>query len=118
MNDLEGDNMTPDIVGMRITRSIQSVENDMDELLAKASELMAEIARGRLAIVDEAHSTQRPMARVAAMQRSLIEARSELVRAHSDLSKLAETMDIPVRCPDKAELFDADAGEQRLVEAA
>jgi hypothetical protein len=43
------------------------------------------------------------MARVAAMQRSLIEARSELVRAHSDLSKLAETMDIPVRCPDKAE---------------
>lgn len=110
--------MTPDIVGMRITRSIQSVEKDMDELLAKASELMAEIARGRVAIVETAHSTQRPMARVAAMQRSLIEARSELVRAHSDLSKLAETMDIPVRCPDKAVLVDGDLDGQRLVEAA
>lgn len=107
--------MTPDIVGMRITRSIQSVEKDMDELLAKASELMVEIARGRVAIVEAAHSTQRPMARIAAMQRSLIEARSELVRAHSDLSKLAETMDIPIRCPEDARLSEEVQGEREVL---
>lgn len=95
--------MTPEVAGMRIARSIKSVENDMDELLAKAGELFAEVARARVAAVDAAVHGQRPLARFAAMQKSLIEARSELVRAHNDLAKIAETMDIPLeQCPDKA----------------
>lgn len=94
--------MTPEVAGMRVSRSIKSVEDDMDELLAKAGELLAEIARARLATVDVAYEGQRPLMRVANMQKNLMEARSELVRAHSDLSKLAERMDIPYECPDKA----------------
>jgi hypothetical protein len=90
--------MTPEIAGMRVSRSIQSVEDSIDELLAKAGELMAEIARARVATT-VAHESQRPMMRVANMHRSLMDARSELVRAHSDLSKLANRMDIPYECP-------------------
>ncbi|CDO38076.1 MULTISPECIES: hypothetical protein [Novosphingobium] len=101
--------MTPEIAGMRISRSIKSVETGMDELLAMAGELLAEIARGRIATTEDAYEGQRPMMRVANMQRNLMEARSELVRAHSDLSKLAERMDIPYECPDnRGELRDLD----------
>lgn len=110
--------MTPEIASMRIARSIKSVENDMDELLAKAGELLTEMARARVATVDMAALGQRPMARVAAMQKSLIDARSEIVRAHSDLSKLAETMDIPVSCPDKAALSGQETAQQDLGVAA
>lgn len=94
--------MTPEVAGMRVSRSIKSVEDDMDELLAKAGELLTEIARARLATTDVAHEGQRPLMRVANMQKNLMEARSELVRAHSDLSRLATRMDIPYECPDKA----------------
>lgn len=99
--------MNPEIASMRIARSIRSVEDDMDELLAKAGELLAEMARARVATANAAVHGQRPMARIAAMQQNLIEARSEIVRAHNDLSKLAETMDIPVDCPDKTAQGDS-----------
>jgi predicted MarR family transcription regulator len=105
--------MTPEIASLRIARSIKSVENDMDELLAKAGELLAEMARARVATANAAALGQRPMARVAAMQRSLIDARSEIVRAHSDLFRLAETMDIPVDCPEKAMLGAGAANASR-----
>lgn len=94
--------MTPEIAGMRVSRRIKSVEDGMDELLAVAGELLTELARARVATVDAAHEGQRPLMRVANMHKSLMEARSELVRAHSDLSKLAVRMDIPYECPDKA----------------
>lgn len=110
--------MTPEIASMRIARSIQSVENDMDELLAKAGELLTEMARARVATMDAAVLGQRPMARVAAMQKSLIDARSEIVRAHNDLSKLAETMDIPVTCPNQAELAGEETAGHALEVAA
>ncbi|WP_245656459.1 hypothetical protein [Novosphingobium naphthalenivorans] len=109
--------MTPEIAGMRIARSIKSVENDMDELLAKASELFAEVARARVAALDAAVHGQRPLARFAAMQKSLVEARSELVRAHNDLSKLAESMDIAYQCPENA-VLDEDLSGERQVGAA
>ncbi|MFC0687531.1 hypothetical protein [Novosphingobium clariflavum] len=103
--------MTPEIAGMRIARTIRSVENDMDELLAKSSELFAEIARARIVTEEAARLGQQPMARVARLQQSLMDARLELVRAHRDLSKIAETMDIPIRCPDEARLAEMTAEE-------
>jgi hypothetical protein len=99
--------MNPEIAGMRISRSIKSVEDDMDELLAKAGELLTEMARARLATENAAFEGQRPLMRVANMQKNLMEARSELVRAHSDLSKLAIRMDIPYECPSRA-MLDED----------
>ena len=97
--------MTPEIASMRIARSIKSVEDGVDELIAKSAELLAEMARVRLATENPAVHGQRPIARVAAMQKSLVEARSEIVRAHNDLSKLAESMDIAYQCPEKSQ-FD------------
>jgi hypothetical protein len=96
--------MTPTVAGMRIARSIKSVENDLDTLLASASSLIVELATARVATGIEAHTIQRPMARLTRLQRNLGDARSDLVGAHSDLSKLAETLDISVRCPDAAAL--------------
>ena len=103
--------MTPEVASLRIARSIRSVENDMDELLAKAGELLAEMARARVGTARAAAIGQRPLARVAAMQQSLIEARGEIVRAHGDLTRIAETMDIPRECPENGVLAgDAGAG--------
>jgi hypothetical protein len=45
------------------------------------------------------------LARVANVQRALVGARSELVRAHRDLSNLAQKMDLGVICPKSAELI-------------
>lgn len=98
--------MTPQVAALRIGRSIISFETDIDQLLASASELLIELARARVGTGVEAHTMQRPMTRVVNLQRSLIEARSELVRAHSDLSNLAEKMDIGFQCPDTASLED------------
>ncbi|MCJ2183827.1 hypothetical protein MTR62_14155 [Novosphingobium sp. 1949] len=93
--------MTPEVATLRIGRSVKSVEDAMDELLARSGELLAEMARARVATAEAAHTGQRPMMRIAAMQQNLVAARSDLVRAHADLSKLAETMDIPVSgCPE------------------
>lgn len=93
--------MTPEIAGMRVSRSIKSVEDGIDELIAAAGELLTELARARLATIDAAHEGQRPLVRVANMHKSLMEARSEIVRAHADLSKLAVRMDIPYECPER-----------------
>lgn len=100
--------MTPHVASMRITRSIRSVEEGMDELLAKAGELMAELARARLATVAVAGDGHRPLSRIAAMQKSLMDARLEVVRAHGDLARLAETMDIAVECPKTAQAMPAE----------
>ncbi|MGE4404404.1 hypothetical protein [Pseudomonas sp.] len=107
--------MTPTVAGMRIARRITSVENELDTLLANASDLVLELARARIATGIEAHAIQRPMARLTRLQRTLGEARSDLVCAHSDLSKLAERMDIIVSCPDMAMLDDPHvAGDPQL----
>lgn len=110
--------MTPQIASLRIARSIKSVEDDMDELLAKSGELLAEMARARVSTANAAVLGQRPLARVAAMQKNLIDARSEIVRAHNDLSKLAETMDIPTECPESAALGGDAAEAERTGRAA
>lgn len=98
--------MTPTVAGMRIARSITSVEDELDTLLASTSKLIVELASARVATGIDAHAIQRPMARLTRLQRTLGEARSDLVGAHSDLSRLAETLDISVRCPDAAALND------------
>lgn len=110
--------MTPEIASLRIARTIKSVEDGMDELLARSGELLAELARARVGTTHAAHVGQRPMARIAAMQKSLVDARFDLVRAHSDLSKLAETMDIPIECPSDASLGDGLAVSAQVEQAA
>jgi len=98
--------MTPTVAGMRIARSVTALETELDNLLAKSGELLAEVACARAATGVEAHTMQQPLARVANVQRALVGARSELIRAHRDLSNLAQKMDLGVICPEAAELND------------
>lgn len=109
--------MTPEVASLRIGRSVKSLEDAMDELLARSGDLLAEMARARVATAQAAQTGQRPMMRVAAMQKNLIAARSELMRAHGDLSQLAETMGIPVAgCPEAA--LDEELVERASAEHA
>ena len=76
---------------LRVARTINGVEDDIDELLGKAGELLSEIARARDATGHTAYQVQRPLTRIANLQRSLIEARSELVRARG-VGSVAHTL--------------------------
>ena len=40
--------MNPEIAGMRLARCITTIEDSVDELLAKAGELLTEMARARV----------------------------------------------------------------------
>jgi hypothetical protein len=77
---------------------------DLDNLLAKSDELRV---RPRIATGVGAHTLQQPLARVAKVQRRLVGASFELVRAHRDLSNHPQKMGLGVICPKAAELNDS-----------
>ena len=92
--------MDPNIAGLRISRGLRTVESSLDHLLAEAGELLADVARARIAVGESALTAQRPIARLSSMQQKLVEARSDIVRAHADIAKIsAGKKDIPTDCP-------------------
>lgn len=92
--------MDKNIVGMRITRSLENVETKLDELLAEASELVAEVTRARKVLGESTIGSQRPIARLASLQQHLVDGRSDIARAHADMAKIATNKkDIPTGCP-------------------
>ncbi|MBO0749446.1 MAG: hypothetical protein J2O44_03310 [Porphyrobacter sp.] len=85
---------------MRISRGLKTVEAGIDQLLAEAGELMADVTRARVALGESALAGQRPIARLSSLQQKLVEARSDIVRAHADLAKIsAKQKDLPTGCP-------------------
>lgn len=106
--------MTPTVAGMRIARSVTDLEAGLDSLLAQSGELLAEVARARIATGIDAHTMQQPLARLAHVQRDLVGARSELVRAHRDFSNLSQRMDLGVLCPDSAHLGNESTAQDRV----
>jgi hypothetical protein len=94
--------MDRNIAGLRISRGLRTVESGIDELLARAGELMADVTRAGLELGESALAGQRPIARLSRLQQKLVEARSDIVRAHADIAKLsARQRDIPTDCPTK-----------------
>ncbi len=92
--------MDRNIAGLRISRGLRTVESGLDQLLAQAGELMADVTRARVELGESALAGQRPIARLSSLQRKLVEARSDIVRAHADIAKLsARQKDIPTDCP-------------------
>ena len=92
--------MDQNVAGLRVSRGLKTVEAGLDELLAQAGELMADVTRAGLALGESALAGQRPIARLSSMQQKLVEARSDIVRAHADLAKIsANQKDIPTECP-------------------
>lgn len=92
--------MDQNVAGLRIARGLKTVETGIDHLLAQAGELMADVTRARVSLGESALSGQRPIARLSSAQQKLVEARSDIVRAHADLAKIsAKQKDIPTGCP-------------------
>jgi hypothetical protein len=87
------------IAGLRISRGIRNLENMLDEVLAEAAKLQADVSQARLVLDESALSTQRPIARLASLQQHVVEARSKIVGVHADLAKIsAKQRDIPTEC--------------------
>jgi hypothetical protein len=106
--------MTPQIAALRIGRSLLASEDSIDQVLAHTGELIVEMTSARLKTGTPAATGQRALSRVAAAQAKMVEARQDLIRAHEDLRRIAETSDTPTECP--KETFLPTGAE--LVEAA
>lgn len=91
--------MTPQIAALRIGRSLTASEDSVDALLGQIAGLTGELTAARLATGAAAATGHRALARVAAAQIKMIEVRMDLIRAHQDLYRIAETADVPTDCP-------------------
>lgn len=100
--------MKHDIAAMRIGRHIQASETGIDTLIGQLAGLMGEMASARVATGSPAAEGHRALARIATAQAKVVEARSDLIRAHEDLRKIAETADIMTDCPENGQLAVAD----------
>lgn len=90
------------VAQMQISRQIHKVEDELDRLLADVGELLVNVANFRINKDLDANIGQRPIARIAAVQTALVEARMKAVGAHSDMRKIMEERaDFPVTCPDE-----------------
>lgn len=95
---------TKEVGAVRISRQIHTLEDHLDLLLSEAGSLMSEMTQFRVDHDMDAVDGQRAIARVAELQKSLVEARMKAVGAHSDLKKIIETKaDFPFTCPERQE---------------
>jgi hypothetical protein len=93
--------MTPQIAALRIGRSLNTSETTLDTLIAGMGSLMSEMAQARVATGSPAATGHRAIARIVAAQSKIVEARMDLIRAHEDLRRIAETADTPTDCPEE-----------------
>lgn len=100
--------MTPDIAALRIGRGLHASEDGMDTLLAELGGLLATMTSARVATGSPAATGHRAIARVAAAQSKVVEARQDLIRAHADLRHIAETADTPTDCPEWGDMPSAE----------
>ena len=83
----------------RIAEVLREVEEKIDLLLADAGTLMFETTQARIAMGDDVIVSQSPLARLAAFQNALLDARRKLVGYHFDLAKIARAAkDMPIGC--------------------
>lgn len=93
--------MTPEIAALRIGRDLSATEDGIDSALAQAGALIAALTTARIETGSSALTGHRAIARVAAAQTKLVDARQDLIRAHEDLRRIAETADTPTECPEE-----------------
>ena len=105
--------MTPQIAAMRIGRSLTATENGIDRVIADLASLTVEMTGARLATGMPAVTGHRALARVAAAQAKLVEARMDMIRAHEDLRRIAETADVPTDCPENEVFTGAELEAER-----
>ena len=105
--------MTPEIAALRIGRGLNASENGIDAVLGHVGALISEMAQARVATGSPAATGQRAIAFAAAAQAKIVEARQDLIRAHEQLRRIAETADTPTDCPDEEPIFGAELDGER-----
>lgn len=102
--------MTPQIAALRIGRGLVASEDGIDTVLAEMGTLLAAMATARVETGQPATTGHRAIAKIAAAQAKLVDARQDVIRAHEDLRRIAETADTPTDCPEwtSAEVTDEE----------
>jgi hypothetical protein len=95
-------------VAKRVAAKLRSAEHSIDAALVEASELVAEIVRGRKELNLGAKVVDPAFAKVAAAIAALTEARSATVGAHDELAEVQLRLGIRTRM---------DGGENKVEEA-
>lgn len=101
---------TPTVTALRIGTHTNSIETKIDDLMGEVGRLIAEMSEFAISANVERSAAQRPLARVAQLQGKLVEARSKIVGAHSDMRRIAERADFPTMCPPSANLPEVANG--------
>ena len=92
--------MDRNVAGMRISRVLKELEDDLDALLTKAARLAADVTEARVEFRESPMGTQRAIARLGNLHQLLVQARSKTCGIHADLAKVAAgARDIPYDCP-------------------
>lgn len=82
--------MEANVCTMRIARKLSECEEGADRLLANTAGLISEMVNARLESDFAFGTGQRAFVRIADAQKALLNAQSDLMRAHADLRKIAE----------------------------
>lgn len=106
--------MTPQIAALRISRDMNVSENGIDQLIAATGNLLSTMTTARVETGSSAATGHRAIARVAAAQSKLVEARLDFIRAHEDLRRIAETADTPTECPEEWLAADLPADRREV----
>lgn len=112
--------MTPAVAAIRIERQLRSVETQFDQLLSEHAGLTALLAQARTDVGDPFGNGQVALARMSKSMETLIHFRSDIVRVHGELERIAvERGDIMLTPkPSNGQLVVADDEEQEAVRAA
>jgi hypothetical protein len=88
------------LAGIRISRELKELEDQLDSILTAAARLSADVTEARVYYMDSAVSMQKAIMRLGSMSQLLIRARSKICQAHGELGRAAAgTKDFPTDCP-------------------
>lgn len=99
--------MTPEVAALRIQREISATEDGIDSALALVGTLITTLTTARIETGSPALTGHRAIVRASAGLTKLVDARQDVIRAHEDLRRIAETADTPMDCPP----LSGDVGE-------
>lgn len=105
--------------GLRITRDLHEAEAALDEALIRQANLLATMVRARREALVGPFTGQEALLRLAASQKAMLDASSELARVHGKLSDVGREMGSGLAddCPPAASASNAAEGVA-LVRAA
>lgn len=97
--------MTPQTAAARIIRELHNSEAEIDRALASSASLLATMAQARIDTASPLATGQVAIMRLVRSLSSLSDARSELVRTHSELLKVGEARADFVGSPSDCDLI-------------